>query len=109
MTKQELFNQYHIDTSHSQWNDNVDTHYSVEIFRIMHEGRLPTPDDTSLMYITDLLDKSNNDIEWFATNVIQKYPNSANWGSVWLTAKRMLYRYSDQILEELNNGESKET
>lgn len=96
MTKAELFKKYSIDESHSQWDFTIDNWYSIEVYRLMHGGELPTPDDLSTKWITDFLDKQN-DMPWWIKNVMSK----PNWGSYYLTAKRMVYRHCDLILTEL--------
>jgi len=74
----------------------IDNWMSVEIFRFMHGGRLPVETDNTWKYITDFLDKSN-DIKWWAKNVMVR----PDWGSLYLTAKRMVYKYQEPILKEL--------
>lgn len=98
MNKEKLFQKYSIDESHSVWDESIDNWMSVEIFRIMHNGNLPDGEDLSTDWITDFLDKSQNDMEWWAKNVMSR----KDWGSLYLTAKRMVYRLSVQILEDLS-------
>ena len=59
MTKQQLFAKYHINEGHKVWQPEIDNWMSVEIYRVMHDGELPPPDDTSTKYILDYLDKSS--------------------------------------------------
>lgn len=94
MNKNQLFEKYSIDESHCEWNDQIDNWYSVEVYRIMH-GKLPGEDE-SIKWVIDFLDKAN-DMQWWVQNVMSK----PNWGSYYLTAKRMVYRHSDQILKEI--------
>ena len=94
MNKQELFKKYSIDESHSEWDIHIDIWNSVEVYRIIHNGNLPHGDDDSIGWVIDFLDKKN-DKKWWVKNVMSQ----ANWGSIYLTAKRMLYRFSEQILE----------
>ena len=94
MTKQELFNKYSI-KGHSNeiWEPIPDNWMSVEIYCEMHDGNLPEPDDLSTKYILDFLDKTNDAKYFFGLE---------NSGSMFLTAKRMVYRFADQILAELD-------
>lgn len=98
MSKDELFKKYSIDESHSEWDNQIDNWCSVEVYRIMHSGNLPLDHDYSGHWITDFLDKKN-DMIWWVRNVMSQ----PNWGSLYLTAKRMVYRYSDEILSALAN------
>lgn len=93
MTKQELFNKYGINDSHAKWDNTVDNWFSVEIYRRMHNEELPPPDDTSIAWVLDFLDKTQDSKYFFSL------PQSP--GSHFLTAKRMVYRHADKILEEL--------
>ena len=95
MIKSELFEKYSIDDSHSKWEDHIDNWYSVEIYRVMHNGKLPLKNDLSLKYITDFLDgiKSHK----LTGELIKR----RDFGSLFLTAKRLVYTLSDEILKEL--------
>lgn len=93
MTKEQLFEKYSIDESHSEWDLSIDNWYGVEIYRIMH-GKLPE-NDKSVKWITEFLNKQH-DMEWWVKNVMSQ----PNWGSLYLTAKRMVYRYADEILTD---------
>ncbi|MCH8067812.1 MAG: hypothetical protein IID16_00865 [Candidatus Marinimicrobia bacterium] len=95
MTKNELFEKYHINESHSKWDSKIDNWMSVEIYRIMHDGNLPG-DDTSTKYFTMFLDKTKDD------EFMSKLMTRDDWGSLYLTAKRCIYSLSDKILIELN-------
>lgn len=98
MTKQELFNKYSIDESHNVWNNSIDNWMSVEIYRIMHDGNLPPqePKDMTVSWITGFLDKQK-DMKWWSKNIMCR----PDWGSLYLTAKRLVYSMSDEILKEL--------
>jgi len=98
MTKSELFEKYKINETHSVWNNNIDNWISVEVYRIMHGGELPKQDDLSVKWICDFLDKKENDFQWWVDVVMTR----KDWGSLYLTAKRMIYSHCEQILEELN-------
>ena len=97
MTKYELFKKYSIDESHNVWDNSIDNWVSVEVYRIMHDGNLPPKDDLSVMWVCDFLDKKS-DIEWWKKNVMSK----PRWGSLYLTAKRIIYSFADEILKALN-------
>jgi hypothetical protein len=96
MKKKELFKKYNIDESHNKW-ESYDNWMSVELYRFMHEGNLPPENDMSVMYILDFLDKKN-DMKWWVKNVMVR----SDWGGLYLTAKRMVYALSDDILKDLN-------
>lgn len=96
MTKKTLFTKYKIDESHNHWDNEIDNWMSVELFRLMHDGRLPTEDDMSCKYLLEFMDKSKT--RWF----VEKAMSRPYWGSLYLTAKRMIYRHADLILKELN-------
>lgn len=96
MTKEQLFKKYSIDESHNIWDIGIDSWMSIEIYRIMHKGELPPPDDMSTKYILDFLDKAKDDMKWWVENVMHR----KDWGSLFLTAKRMVYKLSEQILIE---------
>ncbi len=92
MTKEELFKKYSINESHNKW-EAIDSLMSIEVYRIMHNGELPPPNDNSVKFITDFLDKQK-DADWWTKNVMSR----KDWGSLYLTAKRMVYMLSDEIL-----------
>jgi len=96
MTKEELFKKYNIEESHSKWDDKVDNWMSVEVFRLMHDGELPKQDDTSVMWVCDFLDKFRSDGRFK-----KKIMSRGDWGSLYLTAKRMVYSFSEEILKAL--------
>lgn len=93
-TKQQLFKKYNINESHSEWSETTDNWMSIEIFRLMNDGRLPTDEDTSIKYIRDFLDEC---FDPKRTNNLMRLPN---FGSYYLNAKRMVYRFSDEILKK---------
>lgn len=92
MTKEELFAKYHVNEGHNTWDAAIDNWISVEIYRVMHNGNLPEPDDISTKYVLDYLDKTKDPKFFFS------HPQA---GSLFTTAHRMVYRYADQILQEL--------
>jgi len=97
MTKEELFEKYHIDERHAAWDCMIDNWISVEIYRVMHDGELPPQDDLSTGWITEFSEKCM-DVHWMFT-VLKK---REDWGSLFLTGKRMIYRFADEILLEIN-------
>lgn len=96
MTKQELFQKYNINETHNVWED-IDSWMSVELYRVMHNGNLPPQNDTSVKWITEFLDKIKSDVKFFA-KLRQRQPD--DFGNLFLTAKRMIYLLSDQIIAE---------
>ena len=91
-TKEDLFEVYGINESHSEWNMAIDNWFSVEVYRAMHCGNLPPQDDDSVWWITGFLDKCHEDIKWARS--FEKF------GSMYLTAKRMIYSLCDEILKD---------
>lgn len=100
VTRDELFEKYHINESHNVWDNSIDNWMSVEIYRLMH-NKLPDQCeyDTSTKYLIDFLDRKGSDW-WFAA-----VQNSPHWGSLYLTAKRQVYKHADRILNEINKAE----
>lgn len=96
MTKEDLFKKYKIDESHNVW-ESIDGWMSVEIYRLMHDGNMPKDDDLSTKWVIDFLDKSKNEPKWWVENVMCR----KDGGSLYLTAKRMVYNLNKQILNEL--------
>lgn len=94
MTKQELFIKYSINETNNVWDDSIDNWYSIEVYRAMHNGELPPPNDMSIIWVLDFLDKCHADSSFMVSH--------KNWGSLYLTAKRMVYILADDILETLN-------
>lgn len=98
MTRQELFEKYSINETHNVW-EATDNWMSVELYRVMHNGNLPPQNDTSVKWITDFLDKVKSDMKFFA-KLRQRQPD--DFGSLFLTAKRMVYSLCDQIIAEVS-------
>lgn len=98
MTKEELFEKYHIDESHNVWENSIDNWMSIEVFRIMHNGELPPPDNFSVVWVTNFLDKQH-DMKWWVKNVMCR----KDWGSLYLTSKRMVYQFADELLKQLES------
>ena len=94
MTKQELFEKYKIDESHNEWQA-IDSWCSIEIYRLMHNGALPQEEDTSIKWVIDFLDKAKKDVRWWVSNVMSR----RDWGSLFLTAKRMVYLFADDLIK----------
>jgi hypothetical protein len=61
MNEKQLFAKYHINKSHCVWDNKIDNWSSVEIYRIMHDGELPPPDDTSTLWVCEFLDFMEKD------------------------------------------------
>lgn len=101
MTKEELFKKYSINESHNVWEDRVDNWTSVEIYRIMHDGKLPGPNDLSTEWIVSFLSKTE-DMK-FMSEMMQR----SDWGSLYLTAKRMVCRLYEQTLKNNDTRRNK--
>lgn len=95
MTKQELFKKYNIDESHNVWENQIDNWMSIEVYRIMHDGNLPPSNDKTIGWVCDFLDKKE-DMSWWVKKVMSR----KDWGSLYLTAKRMVCTLADEILKE---------
>ncbi len=95
LERQKLFEKYGINKSHNVWDNKIDNWMSVEIYRIMHNGNLPPSDDISVNWITDFLNKCNYD-DKFMGILMQR----DDWGNLYLTAKRLIYKLSNQILKQ---------
>jgi len=100
MTKKELFKKYSINESHSKWDDMIDNWMSVEIYRIMHNGNLPPKDDMSVGWITEFLDKINEHTDFYIELRKRKFDD---FGSLYLTAKRLIYPLADEIINQQQN------
>lgn len=98
MTKSELFEKYNINETHNKW-EAPDSWYSVEIHRIMHNGDLPNSDNSSIKWVIDFIDKFVTDGVFVAKLRERK---DCDWGSLYLTAKRMIYQMADEIIAELS-------
>ena len=59
---------------------------SVELYRVMHEGNLPPDGDTSTDWIYEFMAATLRNEFMFE---LMKRPD---WGSLYLTAKRMIYK-----------------
>lgn len=94
--KEILFKAYSIDETHNVWS-HIDSHGLVSIFRLMNDGNLPTDKDVSMKYILNFLDKVDKDIK-FVSELMQ----NGRFGNFYLTAKRAVYRFQEQLLDELN-------
>jgi len=92
-----MFELYKIHDAHKTWTTD-DSWFSIELYRMMHNGELPPKDDLSVTWILDLNNKFA-DREWFVKNVINK---REDWGSLFLTLKRLSFMVADKLLEEIN-------
>lgn len=98
MEKQELFTTHKINESHNTWNA-TDDRFSIEIYRIMHDGNLPPKDDLSTIWVHDFLMKID-DVVWFSENIRGRSDSS----SLLQTAKRFCYMQADEIIKEINQN-----
>lgn len=102
MTQKELFKKYGIDESHNAWSI-TDSRYAIDIFRFMH-NRLPNDNDTTLKYIIEFTDQMHAKKGGVLPRLIKFCDkNNLNWGSFYLTAKRMIYKFSNEIITEINS------
>lgn len=99
MTREELFEKYSIDESHNVWENGIDNWMSVEIYRIMHDGNLPPAEDLSIAWVCEFLDKVKLHEDFYME---LRNRNQKDFGSLFLTSKRMIYTLADEILKELN-------
>lgn len=96
MSKEELFKKYSIDETHNVWENTIDNWMGVEVYRIMHEGKLPPQNDISILWVCAFLDKIDEDMG-FVTKLMGRKED--DFGSLYLTSKRMVYRHAAQILK----------
>jgi hypothetical protein len=87
-TREELFKKYHIDESHNKWDSEIDNWMSVEIYRLMNDGKLPDKKEASIKWVYDFLDKMKS------TEYVKELMNRKDWGSLYLTAKRLAYKHT---------------
>lgn len=100
LTKEQLFERWFIKSPFAkEWDDVIDNWYSVEVFRFMNDGRLPTEKDTTWQYLIDFMEKKR-DKAWLIDQMFMV----PNWGSISLTASRLVYRHADLILVEFNQA-----
>lgn len=81
----EICQKYHLNESHSAWQPEIDNWYSVEAFRVQ-AGRLPVAGDDSQQTLMDFLDNKL----LHSTLITERGP--MEFGSIYLSAKRALYR-----------------
>jgi len=103
MTKKELFKKYKIDESHKEWSNRIDNWMSVEVYRVMHNGKLPPPEDVSVLYICDFLDKCK-DFVW--VNKLRGERKRDDFGSLYLTSKKLIYSLHIDILAAIKEKEN---
>lgn len=99
MTKEELFKKYGVNESHGIWT-KTDSFMFVELYRIMHDGKLPPETDTGLQYVLDFLDKVKTDMR-FVSKLRSRVPD--DFGSLFLTARRIVFTHVECILRDINN------
>jgi len=75
MIKKDLFEKYLINESHNVWENGIDNWMSVEVYRIMHEGDLPSGNDLTTKWVVDFLDEVHDSPE--------KHFGSENFGSLY--------------------------
>lgn len=97
ITKEALFKKYMIEPSHTVWID-YDSWMLIEIYRLMNNGKLPKPEDNSVLLVVNFIDKVLSEPKWWADIMSKR----EDWGSLFLTAKRSIYRFSDEIISQLN-------
>lgn len=96
MNREELFKKYRVKETHNKW-EQIDSLMAIEIYRIMHDGQLPKENDLSLKYLTQFLDRCNSDIK-FVSSLMERV--TGDFGNLYLTAKRMIYKFADLIIEQ---------
>ncbi|MDO8997220.1 MAG: hypothetical protein Q7U77_11385 [Sediminibacterium sp.] len=101
LTKESLFKKYKIAPSHKVWID-YDSWMLIEIYRLMNDGKLPAPDDNSVLLVVNFIDKIFSEPKWWADIMGKR----EDWGSLFLTAKRSIYRFADEIILQMNQAES---
>ena len=89
MNKEELFKKYSINDSHNEWEPIIDNWNGVEIYKTI-KGNLPNSNDEDIL---EFIDQCEEDYSF-----TRKF---TNFGSMYLTAKRSVYRYSDEITMQL--------
>ena len=99
MTIKELFEKYSVYQSHNVW-ESCDNWFSVEVYRVMHNGNLPPLNDRSVLWVVEFLDKRIDDWPWWVENVMSR----KDCGSLYLTAKRMVYLMHEEILNQINEA-----
>jgi len=82
-TKNELIKKYNLNESHGVWQPEIDNWMSVEVSRFVL-GRLPNENDKVKDIAIKFLDISKKNPA--------KMMKNERWGSLFLTAKRMLYK-----------------
>lgn len=95
MTKEQLFKKYNINESHNTWDNSIDNWMSIEIYRLIRKNELPPENDSSVQWIIEFLDKKD-DMDWWTKNVMSR----PDWGSLYLTAKRMVYQFADKLIDK---------
>jgi len=95
MNKEQLFKKYNVNESHNILDNKFDNWFSVEIFRIMHNGELPNQSqDTSLKYILGFADKIRS------PKGMIELRKREDFGSLYLTSKRLIYKFSEQLIKQ---------
>lgn len=97
---EQLFKEHDIGSSHTTF-DRIDEWNSVGIYKLMHDGNLPfgSDADTSILWITEFLDKTKTDHRFVSEMRRQRY----KIGTLQPTAKRLVYKFADKIINEKIN------
>lgn len=90
MTKEQLFKKYNIKSNNCKDWEDIDSWIGVDLYALMHNNTLPNNEDKSLLYVLKFLDKP------------EPYMSNPKFGSLYMTAKRSVFRFADQILDEIN-------
>lgn len=96
MNKEELFKKYCIVEKHNKWDDPVDNWTSVELYKLMHDEDLPSENNDDLKWVIEFLNKLEED-KLFCSKMFRR----KDFGNLYLTAKRIIYRFANEILTEL--------
>jgi len=89
MTDKEIIEKYKLDKNyHSVWDNMVDNWMSVEIYRIIFD-KLPNEKGAKKISSKKLAIMFLDKMDKNPSKIMSSYEN---WGSLFLTAKRMLYK-----------------
>jgi len=84
MKKREVFEKYGIDESHSEWDHRIDNWMSVEVYLKIRK-KLPNEEglnaEQTVKVFMSFLDRA------------KEFLNLEDFGSLYLTSKRCIYRY----------------
>ncbi|KAB8153406.1 hypothetical protein EZY14_009240 [Kordia sp. TARA_039_SRF] len=80
---------------HFIWKDAIDNHNSVELYRIMHGGNLPNSNDKSVDWIIELMNKQEDDFQWWADRMMSR----SDFEGLFMTLKRMIYCHAEDLIK----------